>query len=152
MSDTLLPFNSPGEADASWLRAYTEQSLGSDCAAVNIILLREKYHTTVATHDGFLFRHYDQNPRLLGYAFPVGSGDVQKAILCLRQDAAARGRELRFCLLTAEQRDVLQSICPGEFRYMTDRGDADYPELSTMVNATTSPNFLVLTQSGTLVR
>lgn len=126
MSDCPLPFAPPGPADVPWLLECTQRSLGSDCAAANIILLQEKYHTTVAACDGFLFRHYDQNSRLHGYAFPTGEGDVEQAIHRIRKDAIARDRELRFCLLTAQQCDLLQQVCPGEFRFTSDRGDADY--------------------------
>ena len=124
-----LPFTPPTPADASLVRRCTEGACSSDLAAANLVLLQGKYHTTVAQAEGMLFRHYEQNARLLGYAFPAGARDAEGArrgLELIRGDAAARGRELRFCLLTAEQRSFLEEWSSGEFIYTTDRGDADY--------------------------
>ncbi len=129
MNSTPLPFAPPIPADAAWLRRCTQEARSSDLAFANILLLQGKYHTTIAQAQGMLFRHYEQNERLLGYAFPEGALDaeaVRRGLELIRSDAAARGRELRFCLLTTEQRELMESLCPGEFTYATDRGDADY--------------------------
>lgn len=96
---------------------------------VNILLLQDKYHTTVAHEQGMLFRHYEQNDRLLGYAFPAGMQNreaIHRGLELIRADAVARRRPLRFCLLTSAQREILEEWAPGEFTYASDRGDADY--------------------------
>ncbi len=129
MNSYPLPFAPPDPADASRLRCCAQGACCSDLAAANLVLLQGKYHITVAQTTGMLFRHYEQNTRLLGYTFPAGAlsaEDACRGLDLIRHDAAARGRELRFCLLTAEQRSFIEKWSPGEFSYSSDRGDADY--------------------------
>lgn len=121
-----LPFSAPTPADAPRARAHTRGAQGSDAAFANTYLLQHKYGTTIAFAGSFYFRHFEGNARLLGYAFPQGEGDPRAALELLRRDAAARQRSFRFCLLTAEQRDLLERLYPGAFSYPTDPGDADY--------------------------
>ncbi len=126
MNGMPLPFAPPCEADIPRLREVTSGACCSDLAVPNIFLLSNKYHTTLAFEDGFFFRHFENNSRLEGYAFPIGTGDVAGALRRIQQDAAAGGRPYRFCLLTTEQCDVLRKLYPGYFTFSADRGDADY--------------------------
>lgn len=126
MNGVLLPFAPPCPADIPRLRGVVSGACCSDLAVPNIILLSRKYHTTLAFENGFLFRRFENNTRLEGYAFPIGTGDVAQALRRVQQDAAARERPYRFCLLTAEQCDVLRKLYPGYFTFSSDRGDADY--------------------------
>lgn len=126
MGTSPLFFTAPALADAPRVRELTQNSLGSDAAFANIYLLQEKYETTIAIADDCLFRHYGGHGRLMGYAFPCGSGDAAAALDLLHRDATARERSFRFCLLTHEQKNILEQIYPGAFTFTTDRGDADY--------------------------
>lgn len=126
MDSSSLTFAPPVLADASRVRALTQQAVGSDLAFANIFLLQEKYGTTIAFAKGFLFRHFSGGGRLSGYAFPCGNGNIKEAVDMICCDAAAQQRSLQFCLLTAEQKNLLEELLPGQFTYATDRGDADY--------------------------
>lgn len=129
MNSSPLPFAPPSLADVVWLRRCVQRACSSDLAATNILLLQDKYHITVAYTQNMLFRHYEQNDRLLGYAFPAGAQSREAAcsgLELIQADAAARGRPMRFCLLTSEQREFLETWSPGAFTYTCDRGDADY--------------------------
>ncbi len=122
-----LHFAPPTAADLSILRQCIPDSCrGSDCSVANIFLLRGKYNTTIARRDGWLFRHFEQNERLNGYAFPCGQGNPADALELLRRDAEARKRPLQFCLLTAQQLEFLRDFAPGQFHFECDRGNADY--------------------------
>lgn len=121
-----LRFSAPSLADAAHVRDLTREAKGSDLAFANIYLLQEKYKTTIAFKDQWLFRHFSGNTRLRGYAFPCGYGNPAPALELLRCDAAERNRPLEFCLLTTEQTQILEELYPGEFSFAADRGDADY--------------------------
>ena len=121
-----LPFAAPVPADAPRVREHTQGAMGSDAAFANTYLLQQKYGTTIAFAGSFYFRHFEGNSRLNGYAFPYGKGDLQLALELIRQDAAARQRSFRFCLLTPEQWLALQRHYPTTFRGTADPGDADY--------------------------
>ena len=122
-----LQFAPPTAAELPLLRQLIAESCrGSDCAAANIYLLRRRYHTTIAIRGSCLFRHFEQNDRLEGYAFPCGQGDPAEMLELLQHDAEIRRRRLQFCLLTPEQCDIIRTHLPGRFSFSSDRGDADY--------------------------
>lgn len=121
-----LDFAAPVAADATRVRLLTQEAQASDLSFANIYLLQEKYSTTIALHGGFLFRHFAGHGRLSGYAFPCGRGDVAEALEWIKQDAARRHRAWVFCLLTQDQRHLLEQTYPGQFAYHCDPGDADY--------------------------
>ncbi len=123
-----LPFASPSLHDAPAVRhvVHSVQAQQSDLAFANIYLLRHKYDTEIAVENGFLFRYFGGQGRLQGYAFPRGIGDPSSALRRVEEDAALRGRTLRFCLLTEEQMRLLDVLYPGRFSFHADAGDADY--------------------------
>lgn len=125
---TSLPFAPPCLNDAARIRAIVAACAGqgNDLSFASMYLLQAKYHTEVAVVGGILYRRYSGNSRLNGYAYPLGADDPTPALRRIEEDAAARGEELRFCLLTEEQATDLQRRYPGRFHAETKRGDADY--------------------------
>ncbi|MBQ1278148.1 MAG: DUF2156 domain-containing protein [Thermoguttaceae bacterium] len=124
---TKLPFLPPLLEDASRVRAAVERSglVGNELNFANVFLLQEKHRTTITFRDGFFFRHYD-GQRLAGYGFPIGDGDVEKALRAIFDDAESRGRAPKIALATRTQAATLRRLFPGKFRFSCDRGDADY--------------------------
>lgn len=122
-----LPLESPRLTDASFVRAAVERSglAGNELNFANVFLLQEKHRTTIAFRNGFFFRHYDGR-RLAGYGFPIGDGDVEKALRAILDDAESRGRAPKIALATRTQAATLRRLFPGKFRFSCDRGDADY--------------------------
>ncbi len=122
-----LPLESPRLTDAPFVRAAVERSglAGNELNFVNVFLLQEKHRTTIAFQNGFFFRHYDGR-RLAGYGFPIGDGDVEKALRAIFDDAESRGRAPKIALATRTQAATLRRLFPGKFRFSCDRGDADY--------------------------
>ncbi len=126
MLPTPLPFAEPRLSDAPLVRHAARAARQSDVAFANLYLLRRKYGTELALEGGVLYRYYAGRGRLQGYAFPCGAVDARAALARVEEDALARGRELRFCLLTDEQVSFLEGCYPGRFVVSMDRGDADY--------------------------
>ncbi len=122
-----LPLIPPRLTDATLVRVAVERSglAGNELNFANVFLLQEKHRTTLAFQDGFFFRHYDGR-RLAGYGFPVGDGDVEKALRAILDDAESRGRAPKIALATRTQAATLRRLFPGKFRFSCDRGDADY--------------------------
>lgn len=125
---TPLPLTAPRLEDAEGIRAVVSacNGMGNDLSFAAMYLLQAKYGIQVALENGFLYRHYSGNPRLNGYAFPLGEGDPTPALHRIGEDAAARGIPLQFCLLTEAQSATLQQLYPGRFQEVVKRGDADY--------------------------
>lgn len=123
-----MEWNRPELADGTWIRPIVEASgyIGSDASFANIYLLRDKYNTMIADYKGFLVRYYSGEGGRRGYTFPLGKGDVKRALSEIKRDANEHGRPLEFCFVTEEQKKVLENVFPGEFVYESDRGDSDY--------------------------
>ena len=98
---------------------------GNDVNYANLFLLQRKHRITICFRGGFLFRRYD-GPYRQGYGFPVGSGDWNEALQAIEQDAQDFRRPLDFCLLTENQKTILEYYRPRQRQYQTDRGDSDY--------------------------
>ncbi len=125
----MLEWKRPEISDVEKIRqiVYRTGEKGSDISAANIFLLREKYNIRIAIKDGFLFRCYTGNriPGRNGVAFPVGTGDVKKAVKELAEDRKERNYPLKFIFITEKNREWLleQGI---KTELATDSGNADY--------------------------
>lgn len=70
-----------------------------------------------------IFSHYAGNTV---YPFPVGDADPQEALEAIIQDAQQRGIPCRFTGLSCEDKQVLENLYPGRFRYHCGRDNFDY--------------------------
>ncbi|MDO4487733.1 MAG: phosphatidylglycerol lysyltransferase domain-containing protein [Eubacteriales bacterium] len=117
----------------------TSDGIGSDSLKANIYLLRDKYNTQVAYENGVLFRRYEgERESRRGYGFPLSMEpfDLVFAVNMLKDDAAARGERLRFCLLTDDQRDAIDEAIRKSMKgsdlagyiidWQCDEDDSDY--------------------------
>lgn len=125
----MMDWRTPGPGDIELIRNYMDgyNAATSDCSPVNIFLLREKYNIRIAEHDGFLFRKYTGEglPGRDGIAFPIGSGDLRRAIDEAARERKSKGKPLRLIYLTKQQCDLIKS-CGYEVSFETDRGNSDY--------------------------
>ena len=83
--EIMLKWKTPDINDGDLIRKIVADSgiIGSDLSFANIYLFRDKYKTKICAFDGFFIRHYSfgENGK---YGFPVGNGDIEKAILQFR--------------------------------------------------------------------
>lgn len=67
-----------------------------------------------------------KNPTPHAYLFPVGTGDAKEAVLALEADASEWDKPLLLVAVTQEQRQCLEKLFPGQFRFTEQPGDSDY--------------------------
>lgn len=60
------------------------------------------------------------------YPYPVGSGDKKPVLDAIIADARERGISCRITSLTAEDKQTLETLYPGMFRFHCDRDGFDY--------------------------
>ena len=99
---------------------------GSDTAAANIFLLKDKYDIKTASHDALL-RYYNGNkPNRRGYGFPLyaDDSDQEELFALIRDDAESRSVPLEFCLCDERQKAILDSLCRIDWKCTDD--DSDY--------------------------
>lgn len=127
----MLDFVTPKLQDREWIQDIVAggENRGSDLAFGNLYLLRNKYDTKICRCKDFLIRKYNGLWRS-GYTFPVGEGDVADALHELEEYTAEKQEPFCFCMLTEEQKNLLEELYPNRFAFSCNEGDTDYVYLS----------------------
>lgn len=124
----MLEWSIPEAEDEDWINSCIAVSgtMASDASFANIYLLRNKYSTKISRYKDFIIRKYSGKGARCGYTFPLGKGDVAKALAEIEKDAKECGECLQFAFVTEEQKEVLENAMPARFCYSSDAGDSDY--------------------------
>ena len=124
----MLEWSIPEAEDEDWINRCIAVSgtMASDASFANIYLLRNKYSTKISRYKDFIIRKYSGKGARCGYTFPLGKGDVAKALAEIEKDAKECGERLQFAFVTEEQKEVLENVMPARFCYSSDAGDSDY--------------------------
>lgn len=124
----MLEWSIPEAEDEDWINSCIAVSgtVASDASFANIYLLRNKYSTKISRYKDFIIRKYSGKGARCGYTFPLGKGDVAKALAEIEKDAKECGERLQFAFVTEEQKEVLENAMPARFCYSSDAGDSDY--------------------------
>ncbi len=133
----MLEWLKPEISDGNWIRELVGESgnMGSDCTFANIYLLRDKYNIEICRYRDFLIRRYSGKGARWGYTFPIGEGDVKRALEKIIEDSENRDEELSFAFVTEEQKALLEELLPGMFSFESDAGDSDYVYLRSELAA-----------------
>lgn len=124
----MLEWSIPEAEDEDWINSCIAVSgtMASDASFANIYLLRNKYSTKISRYKDFIIRKYSGKGARCGYTFPLGKGDVAKALAEIEKDAKECGERLQFAFVTEEQKEVLENAMQARFCYSSDAGDSDY--------------------------
>ena len=124
----MLEWSIPEAEDEDWINSCIAVSgtMASDASFANIYLLRNKYSTKISRYKDFIIRKYSGKGARCGYTFPLGKGDVAKALAEIEKDAKECGERLQFAFVTEEQKEVLENAMPARFCYSSEAGDSDY--------------------------
>lgn len=124
----MLEWSIPEAEDEDWINSCIAVSgtMASDASFANIYLLRNKYSTKISRYKDFIIGKYSGKGARCGYTFPLGKGDVAKALAEIEKDAKECGERLQFAFVTEEQKEVLENAMPARFCYSSDAGDSDY--------------------------
>lgn len=124
----MLEWFIPEAEDEDWINSCIAVSgtMASDASFANIYLLRNKYSTKISRYKDFIIRKYSGKGARCGYTFPLGKGDIAKALAEIEKDAKECGECLQFAFITEEQKEVLENAMPARFCYSSDAGDSDY--------------------------
>ena len=102
----MLEWSIPEAEDEDWINSCIAVSgtMASDASFANIYLLRNKYSTKISRYKDFIIRKYSGKGARCGYTFPLGKGDVAKALAEIEKDAKECGERLQFAFVTEEQK------------------------------------------------
>ncbi len=122
----MLDFKTPVLRDKEWMDDIFRKAHERSCDYNfgTIYAWRRYYDIKVTETDACLAVKYGDGA-YGAYLFPVG-GNVRKAILSLKKDAAENGAPLRFYCVSQENKGFLDSEFPGQFTAYLDRAGMDY--------------------------
>lgn len=93
----------------------------------DLFLWRRRYQTQIAFQDGFLQAlSLGEDGKTLYYLFPVGKGDRLAALDQIARDAAERGGPYRIYGCAPAQKEQVEALAPGRYRFTEDRDNFDY--------------------------
>ena len=106
----MLEWSIPEAEDEDWINSCIAVSgtMASDASFANIYLLRNKYSTKISRYKDFRIRKYSGKGARCGYTFPLGKGDVAKALAEIEKDAKECGERLQFAFVTDAGTFLLQ--------------------------------------------
>lgn len=88
------------------------------------------YNLEVAENGEFFFIRFNIKGKESAFFFPIGKGDLKKAINELWEYSSSKGERLRFLLASRENTDKLLEIHPDKFSAQPDRNCFDYVYLT----------------------
>ncbi|MBQ7542030.1 MAG: DUF2156 domain-containing protein [Clostridia bacterium] len=121
-----LEFKAPRIEDRDWVTELMASSERESCEYCfgNIFVWSPIYRTHIARfEDYFLAAGTDEDA---AYCFPMGRGDLRRAVDALHDHARANGRQLCLFGVTDRDRQLLEAVYPERFTYETDRDFFDY--------------------------
>jgi len=95
---------------------------GCEYSFTNLCLWGRQRVTRVGDYLAFLSQYNRRNV----YPFPVGSGDLKPVLDSIIHDAATRDIPCCLVSLTAADKETLEALYPGQFRFHSDRDSFDY--------------------------
>ena len=102
----------------------------SEGAFTTMFIWNRYYNLEYADNGEFLFIRFNIKGKESAYFFPIGKGNLKKAIDELYEYSKARGERLRFILVTKENADKLSALFPDRFLMEPDRNCFDYVYLT----------------------
>ena len=93
----------------------------------DMFIWRCRYRTLFTIQGDFLYMlSLGEDAPELTYFFPVGRGDRKAALDTIAQDAAERGKPYRILGCTQAQKEEVESLLPGRYKFIEDRDNFDY--------------------------
>ncbi len=122
----MLDFKAPRIKDSPWVTQLMDSTRRESCEYCfgNIFIWSPIYSTYIARFEDFFLAADIRDDG--AYCFPMGHGDLRKAVEAVRADARERARNLRFFGVTESDKRMLEAVCPGEFTFEPDRDFFDY--------------------------
>lgn len=102
----------------------------SESSFTTLFIWDAYYNMEIAEDDEFLYIRFNKKGKEAEYLFPIGDGNVNKAVEKLIDCAKERGEKLSFALVSKENAEKLRCVLGDGFEYREERNCADYVYLT----------------------
>ena len=134
----MLKFRSLCAEDKKLFDRYRmlQPTMSSEGAFATLFIWNEYYNLKIAENGEYLFLRFEIKGDSPSYFFPIGKGDIRKAVDELEKYSHMHGEKLIFRLVEEKNAELLKEIFPEKFVYTYDRNCSDYmydaPSLSSL--------------------
>jgi len=113
--------------DRDLINSYFEKSnfMGSEYSFPGLFIWRGRYGYKMAECKGYLVIMVQHNSKRY-FFYPAGSGNLEKTVKTLCDDAVESGFDFHITAITGENTGTLEKMFPGRFRFSSNRDYADY--------------------------
>ncbi|MGN1098518.1 MAG: DUF2156 domain-containing protein [Clostridia bacterium] len=101
-------------------------NIASEASFATLFIWNDYYNAKVADDGEFFYFQFNVKDRIPSYYFPVGGGDVNKALDRLKEYTRANGHIMAFRLVNESQLEKLMNYGGTEFVYNEERDCEDY--------------------------
>lgn len=125
----MLNFHTPTIEDRAWIEPVlsTAGGRGSEDAFGTLFIWSGADHTEVCRHGNLVFTRYGRAAHT--YGFPAGAKspqELKEALLLLQAHTQETGEALRLWGMDKGEREQIEAVLPGFFRYSSTLDDSDY--------------------------
>lgn len=123
----MLSFKDIELSDKAIISSYTLRSPRRNCdlSFSNLCSWRFLYGTQYAIFEDYLLLKFRADGELV-YMMPIGTGNLERALNALLEDAHHEGKPLCLLGICAGMCEEIESWLPGQFEFTADRDYADY--------------------------
>ena len=104
----------------------TDISNASESAFATVSMWNNYYNLECAENGEFFFLRFNIKGKIPSYMFPIGNGDLKKALDELFEYSHSKGEKVCFRLATKENVRKLEMLFDGKFLYKESRDSFDY--------------------------
>ena len=124
----MLQFKAVSKDDFEKYNKYRtmDETNASEGVFMTMFIWNAYYNMEVADNGEFLFIRFNIKNKAPSYFFPIGKGDLTKAIDELSEFSAQRGEKLCFRLVSLENAEKLKNISGKKFSFTPTRDSFDY--------------------------
>ncbi len=123
----MLEFRDIRPDDKTLFDRYSQRdTIASEGAFATMYIWNDYYNLKVADDGEFMYLQFNVRDRIPSYYFPIGGGNVNRALDSLRDYTRANGHSLAFRLVTEEQLARLRAYGGAEFLANEERDCEDY--------------------------
>ena len=128
----MLEFRSINANDFEKFNKYRtlDKTNASEGAFVTMFIWNRYYNLEIAENGEYLFLRFNIKNKAPSYFFPIGHGNLSKAIEELSLYSSSKGEQLAFRLVSGEHAEKLKQIDEKRFTFTEDRDCFDYVYLS----------------------
>lgn len=128
----MLEFKTIKIDDIQWYKEIAEKAnleqprINLDSSFGSNYIWSSFYGIKICRFDDYILKGYFYDDDTVSFAFPLGTGDIEKALKAVEEYSLENNIRLRFGGVTKEQSEIVNSVFGGRFNFIANRDYYEY--------------------------